>query len=114
MLYSNKNLINEIYDRLKEIFGADRIIIVTQQYHLYRALYIARSMGIEAYGVASDYRTYVGQVSRDIREVLARVKDFGTSVLEPDPTCLGETIPISGDGDLTNDELSVFVYPHNG
>ena len=99
--------------RAKEIFGADRIIIVTQQYHLYRALYIARSMGIEAYGVASDYRTYVGQVSRDIREVLARVKDFGTSVLEPDPTYLGETIPISGDGDLTNDELSVFVYPHN-
>ena len=99
--------------RAKEIFEADRIIIVTQQYHLYRALYIARRMGIEAYGVASDYRTYVGQVSRDIREVLARVKDFGTSVFKPDPAYLGETIPISGDGDLTNDELSVFVYPHN-
>jgi len=97
--------------RAKEIFGVDKVIIVTQGYHLYRALYIAKSMGMEAYGVSSDYRTYSGQMSRDIRELLARVKDFGTSVFKPLPTYLGDTIPITGDGDLTNDDKSVFSYP---
>lgn len=89
--------------RAKHIFEADKIIIVTQQYHLHRALHIARSLGIEAYGVAADYRAYSGQTARDIREVLARVKDFGTSILHPKPTFLGNVIPISGNGNLTND-----------
>lgn len=89
--------------RAKHIFEADKIIIVTQQYHLHRALHIARSLGIEAYGVAADYRAYSGQTARDVREVLARVKDFGTSILHPKPTFLGNVIPISGNGNLTND-----------
>lgn len=94
--------------RAKEVFGVQRVIIVTQEYHLYRALMIARQMGLEAYGVASDYRTYVGQTSRDIREILARVKDFGMTIFWPEPTYLGEVIPISGNGELTHDEKSDF------
>ena len=94
--------------RAKEIFGADKVLIVTQQYHLYRALYIAEQLGMDAYGVAADYRQYSGQLSRDIREVLARVKDFGMSIFQPEPTYLGEAIPISGNGDLTHDENSNF------
>ncbi len=94
--------------RAKEIFQAEKIIIVTQGYHLYRAMYIAEQLGLEAYGVSADLRGYAGQTMRDIREVLARVKDFGTSILKPEPTYLGETIPIWGDGNLTNDENSVF------
>ena len=89
--------------RAKEIFCADRIIIVTQKYHLYRALYIAEQLGIEAYGVASDQHTYGGQMMRDIREVAARCKDFATTMMCPRPTYLGERISIQGDGDLTND-----------
>ena len=94
--------------RAKEIFGAKRIVIVTQEYHLYRAIYIAQALGLEAYGVDADYRTYWGQTSRDIREILARVKDFGMTVFKPEPTYLGETIPISGSGELTHDENSDF------
>lgn len=94
--------------RAKEVFGVERVIIVTQEYHLYRALMIARRMGLEAYGVAVNYRTYVGQTSRDIREILARVKDFGMTIFWPEPTYLGESIPISGNGDLTHDENSNF------
>ena len=94
--------------RAKEIFGAERVIIVTQEYHLYRALYIAQAFGLEAYGVDADYRTYWGQTSRDIREILARVKDFGMTIFKPEPTYLGETIPISGSGELTHDENSDF------
>lgn len=89
--------------RAKEVFGVEKMIIVTQKYHLYRALYIAKQLGIEAYGVASDYNTYVGQSMRDLREVLARAKDYVTTIVKPEPTYLGDFIDIHGDGDITND-----------
>lgn len=90
--------------RAKEVFCAKRILIVTQEYHLYRAIYVARALGLEAYGVACDYRTYSGQFNRDIREILARDKDFFTAIFQPKPTYGGETIPVFGNGDLTNDK----------
>ncbi len=90
--------------RAKEIFKADKIVIVSQKYHLYRAVYIARSLGIEAYGVPSDVREYRGQKYRDLREAVARVKDFFNVIIKPEPTYLGEAIPVSGNGDLTNDK----------
>lgn len=89
--------------RAKDIFQAKRVIIVSQEYHLYRAMYIANALGIEAYGVHADYRNYAGQSSYDLREILARNKDFFTSIFKPEPTYLGEAIPIWGNGDLTND-----------
>ncbi len=90
--------------RAKEIFKADKIVIVSQKYHLYRAVYIARSLGLEAYGVPSDVREYRGQKYRDLREAVARVKDFFNVIIKPEPTYLGEAIPVSGNGDLTNDK----------
>lgn len=95
--------------RAKAIFKAEKIIIVTQEYHLHRALYIARSFGLDAYGVSSDYRGYSGQAMREIREILARIKDFGSCILRPHPTYLGDAIPIWGDGNLTNDENNDFT-----
>jgi SanA protein len=90
--------------RARDIFEADKLVIVTQGYHLYRALYIARSLGIDAYGVASDPRIYVGQRNRELREMLARGKDYFYCLLQPKPTYLGDSIPVSGNGDLTNDD----------
>jgi len=90
--------------RAKEIFDADNIVIVTQEYHLYRALYIADKLNINAYGVNSDPRKYSGQTFRELREILARNKDFVNCILKPEPTYLGESIPVSGDGDITNDK----------
>ncbi len=89
--------------RAKEIFGAKKMVIVTQKYHLYRALYIANKLGVEAYGVNSDPRKYVGEIGREIREILARDKDFVKCIFKPKPTYLGESIPVSGNGDITND-----------
>ncbi len=89
--------------RAREIFQAEKIIIITQKYHLYRALYIAQHFGMEAYGVDADYQTYYGQTKREIREILARCKDFATAIFKPKPTFLGDTIPVSGNGNLTND-----------
>ncbi len=95
--------------RAKEIFQAKKVIIVSQGYHLYRAIYIAESLGLEAYGVASDPRSYSGQTARQVREILARCKDVLSCILKPEPTYLGEAIPIWGDGNLTNDENSDFT-----
>ncbi|MDD4112124.1 MAG: ElyC/SanA/YdcF family protein [Herbinix sp.] len=92
--------------RARDIFEAKKIIIVTQEYHLYRALYVADKLGLEAYGVASNPREYAGQRSRNIREVLARVKDFLYVIIKPEPTYLGDSIPVSGDGNVTNDNTS--------
>lgn len=70
-----------IFNAVKE-YGAKRIVIVTQEYHLYRALYIANSFGIDAYGVHADLRPYRAQAYRDIREHFARFKDFILTVTE--------------------------------
>lgn len=93
--------------RARDIFQADKIIIVSQEYHLYRALYIAEQLGIEAYGVSADYRNYSGQTGRDVREVLARVKDVFSCLFQVKPTYLGDAIPISGNGEVTNDDYSI-------
>ena len=90
--------------RAKEIFGADKIVIVTQQYHLHRALYVAEALGIEAYGVSADLRSYAGQTKRDLREVLARIKDMAYALFKPLPTYLGDPISLDQSGDVTNDQ----------
>ena len=89
--------------RAKEIFLAEKILIVTQEYHLYRALHIAEKLGVEAYGVSADVRVYAGQELRELREKAARVKDFFKAILKPDSKIGGEAIPVSGNGDTTND-----------
>ena len=89
--------------RAKEIFCAQKVVIVTQKYHLFRAIYVARALGLDAYGVAAEGDDYGGQFYRDTREILARNKDFFTSIIKPKPTYTGEAIPVSGNGDITND-----------
>lgn len=89
--------------RARDIFLARRVIIVTQPYHLPRALYIAEALGIEAWGVGADGEDYYGQSYRNAREALARVKDVFYCMTQPEPTFLGEQIPVWGDGNATND-----------
>ena len=90
--------------RARYIFQAKRVIIVTQQYHLYRALYIARSLGIEAIGVAAPGENYYGQTYREVREMVARTKDFLLTITKPEAYVMGEIIPVSGNGNVTNDK----------
>ena len=88
--------------RARDVFCTRRVIIVSQKYHLYRAVYDARALGLEAWGVAAEDIAYLGQTVRDIREILARNKDALWCLLQPEPTFLGEAIPVSGNGDLSN------------
>ena len=71
--------------RAKHEFGMQRVVIVTQAYHLYRALYLADALGLEAWGVAAAPRNDAGQIGRSLREILARDKDFFTAILQPIP-----------------------------
>lgn len=93
--------------RAKDIFGAKRVIIVTQGYHLSRALYIAASLGLEAYGIDATEKTYPGQSMREVREVLARNKDFVMSLVKPDASIMGSKISLDGDANKTNDKYVI-------
>lgn len=88
--------------RARDIFSAKRVLIVSQEYHLYRALYIAKKLGLEAYGVSADLRSYRGQSYRDLRECAARFKDFFMAQIKPEPTYLGDRIPLDGPGSATD------------
>lgn len=87
--------------RAKNIFGAENIIIVSQKYHLYRALYISEKLDVKAAGVSANLNTYGGQLKRDIREIIARDKDFFKCIVKPEAEIMGDKIPLDGDGSIT-------------
>lgn len=92
--------------RARDIFKIQKVIIVTQEYHLKRAVFVARALGLDAYGVASDKRDY-GQAMLvyKLREIAARNKDFlWAKIVKPEPTFLGDAIPVFGDGKATDDK----------
>lgn len=89
--------------RAKAIFKVKRVLIISQKEHLYRALYIAKALGLDANGLAAEDVHYGGALLRILRESLARVKDVLSSIIQPKPTFLGDQIPIDSNGDLTND-----------
>ena len=62
--------------RSKDVFGIGSMVIVTQEYHLPRALYIAEQLEIDAIGVCADTRSYKSELYRNVREYAARTKDF--------------------------------------
>lgn len=90
--------------RAKEVFCAKSVVIVTQRYHLYRALYVADALGLQAVGVPAEEITYSGQFFRDVRELAARAKDWVYTLIKPEPKYLGEAVPVWESGDLTNDK----------
>ncbi len=89
--------------RARDIFDVKKAVVVTQKYHLYRALYLAESMGIDCIGLSADLNKYRNQESRELREIVARSKDFLSSIFKPKPKYLGDKISVFGDGNVTND-----------
>ena len=69
--------------RIKDMTKGKKIAIITQRYHLYRALYIASSLDINSYGIPAQGENYFGQEYREFREVLARNKDFVKCMIAP-------------------------------
>lgn len=93
--------------RARDVFKVQKVVIVTQEYHLYRAVYNARKLGLDAYGVAADGQynfSFPVRTYNNFREALARCKDFVWCIFKPEPTYLGDAIPISSSGVLTDDK----------
>ena len=90
--------------RAKAVFSCKSIVVVSQEYHLYRALYIAESFGIEARGVSADLVPYARMAYHSVRETLARCKDFFFALKKPAPTYLGDPIDLTGDGSVTHED----------
>jgi len=92
--------------RARDIFKVQKVIIVTQKYHLIRAVFVARELGLEAYGVASDLHDYGPVMAKyQTREILARDKDYlWAKVFKPEPKFLGNAIPVFSDGRVTDDK----------
>jgi SanA protein len=85
--------------RARRVFDVTSAVVVTQRFHMARALYDARRAGLHVTGYAADRRDY-GRVMRrlQVREAAARVKTVGDAITGADPHFLGAEIPISGDG----------------
>lgn len=92
--------------RANYIFEAKNILLVSQRYHLYRALYISRKLNIKSLGVDAKKSKMAGDDIRSLREILARNKDFFKVIVKPKPIFLGEKIPLNQDGRITNDKYS--------
>ncbi len=90
--------------RANKVFGVTKSIIVTQEYHLPRALYLANAFGIDAQGVAADRQTYLGILRYEARELLADVKAVVDVIFHVSPHFLGDVVDITGDGRVTWDE----------
>ena len=87
--------------RLRHVFGVTKCVIVTQEYHLYRALYNASSFGIDAAGVNSDLRTYTDINSYEQREFFARIKDFFQCMFNVEPDLKSEPVSLNQSGTVT-------------
>ena len=93
--------------RARSIYKVNKMIIVTNYYHLPRALYIADKMGIRAFGIYSDTKDYINIDRYRERELLAQVKDFiYTNILKPKPKFLEDEFPIDiCNGKVTDDNI---------
>lgn len=90
--------------RARDIFLIRKVIVITTAYHLPRALYIARKLGLDAWGIPSDKHEYIFIRDYTKREYLARIKDFfKVHIFCSKPVYLGEPIPIQTSvGSMTN------------
>lgn len=90
--------------RARDVFAAERLIVVTQRFHLPRALWIGQRLGLQTQGVVADRHHYFRNSYYELREMAARLKAFGEVVIGRQPIFLGPVIPINGDGRQTHDQ----------
>ncbi len=90
--------------RAKEIFLCEKIAVVTQQFHINRAVFLGNSVGLETYGVTCSEEGYrPTRFTTHVREPLARIKAVANAVFKPKPTYLGDSIPIYGEASASWD-----------
>ena len=80
--------------RAKHVFSLDSAILVTQAFHLNRALYLCNELGIDSIGVTADRHTYLGSGGWAIREWLARINAWFDIQLKAKPEIGGEKVQV--------------------
>ena len=98
--HAGVNTYDSMY-RARYVFGADRLVVVTNEYHLYRAMFLSKSFGMDARGVSSDKGTYTDMDYYEHREFMARIKDFYGSLLNIEPSTYSEPVSLEGSGTVT-------------
>lgn len=81
--------------RARDVFKVQKLIISTQAFHLPRAVWIARELGIDASGIVADRRVYRDQLRTATREFFARVKAWFSIITSSKPHFLWAPIPIT-------------------
>lgn len=87
--------------RAKHIFGVEEAILVTQNYHLDRAVFIARNLDIDAVGYAADRGGYSNLRKNKIRELFATVKSVIDVMYGRKPKFLGKKVDMEGKGNFS-------------
>ena len=88
--------------RARSVFGCQRVVVSTQTYHLYRAIYAGEGLGMTVAGVPTDLHSYENQFYYDMREVGARVKDFFKTLTRAESSIVGEPIDLNQSGNVTD------------
>jgi len=102
MDHAGFNTYDSMY-RARDIFGIERLLVCTQEFHMGRSLFIARALGIDAYGYPAEDKAIYKMGWNHFRESGARLKAVRDVMLKRQPAFLGEPIPITGSGVATED-----------
>lgn len=88
--------------RVAQVFGARKIAICTQTYHMFRCIYTAHGQNMVAFGVPSDYHQYANQAWYDVREFFSRTKAVAETLTHQPADQMEEPISLADNGDITN------------
>ncbi|AGC75314.1 SanA protein [Nonlabens dokdonensis] len=90
--------------RARDVFQVKSSIVFTQEFHLPRAIYLGKNMGLDIQGYVADQREYPGSSHFARREWLANIKAWMELNIEKSPTYSGPVIPITGDSKVSHDK----------
>jgi SanA protein len=80
--------------RAKEIFGVSETILISQNFHLPRAMFTCQNLGIQVQGASADRNVYVKRYYNNFRETFAMIDTFIKIYISPPTVVLGEEIVI--------------------
>lgn len=111
MDHAGFNTYDSMY-RARDIFQVERAVVVTQEFHIFRSVYLGSQLGMEVVGITSDLDNYAGRVYNEVRETLARTKAvWDVEIAQRPPHHLGTAIPVQSTSGLeTEDEKAAAMF----
>lgn len=91
--YAGRNTYDTCF-RAKEIFGVSEAVLISQEFHLPRALFTCQNLGIQVQGASADRNIYVKRYYNNFRETFAMIDTFIKVYISPPEVVLGDKIVI--------------------